>query len=65
MVSDRTPDAATEAVDRMAEVAPELQGSFDMDESSFVEVDIADREENQVGFWCTYMTINMACFAWL
>lgn len=37
----------------MADVAPQVQDDFDLKEGSLVEVDIADREENQVGkFFC-------------
>lgn len=32
----------------MADVAPQVQGDFDLNEGSFVEVDIVDREETQV-----------------
>lgn len=42
-----TPDALSAAVDKMATVAPHIQDDFDMEEGALVELDIADRAENQ------------------
>jgi len=42
-----TPEAVTAAVDRMAEVAPQIQDDFDLGEGSLAELDLADREENK------------------
>ncbi len=43
-----TPAAVTEAVDRMAEVAPQVQDDFDLQEGVLAELELQDRPENQV-----------------
>lgn len=43
-----TPAAVTEAVDRMGEVAPQIQDDFDLQEGVLAELELQDRPENQV-----------------
>ena len=45
----RTPDAEMVALDKMAEVASDVQDDFDLQEGQMAEVELQDRDENLVG----------------
>ena len=46
--TSRTPEAVTAALERMAEVAPQVQDDFDLQEGVLAELELAERPENQV-----------------